>query len=37
MSEADKLWITIKQNENYEINDIGEVRNKKTKRRTRNA
>ena len=32
MSEADKLWITIKCNNNYEINKIGQVRNKKTKR-----
>ena len=32
MSKADEIWITIKHNANYEINNIGEVRNKKTKR-----
>lgn len=29
---ADEIWITIKQNENYEISNTGKVRNKKTKR-----
>ena len=32
MSKADKLWLTIKQNKNYEVSNIGEVRNKNTKR-----
>lgn len=29
---ADEIWLTIKQNENYEISNLGNVRNKKTKR-----
>lgn len=29
---ADEIWLTIKQNNNYEINNIGKVRNKKTKK-----
>lgn len=29
---SDEIWITIKQNENYEISNTGKVRNKKTKR-----
>lgn len=32
MSKADKIWLTIKHNENYEVSNMGEVRNKKTKR-----
>lgn len=32
MSKADEIWLTIKYNENYEVSNIGEVRNKKTKR-----
>ena len=36
MSKADEIWITIKHNANYEINNIGEVRNKKTKRILKN-
>lgn len=34
MSEADKIenWITIKYNKNYEVSNLGKVRNKKTKR-----
>lgn len=31
MSEADKIWITIKQNENYEVSNLGNLRNRKTK------
>ena len=26
---ADEIWLTIKQNENYEISNLGNVRNKK--------
>ena len=29
---ADEIWLTIKQNENYEVSNLGNVRNKKTKR-----
>lgn len=32
MSKADKLWLTIKQNKNYEVSNMGEIRNKKTKK-----
>lgn len=32
MSNADKLWLTVKQNKNYEVSNMGEVRNKKTKK-----
>ena len=32
MSEADKIWLTIKQNNNYEISNGGEVRNRKSKK-----
>ena len=36
MSKADEMWLTIKHNENYEVSNLGEVRNKKTKRILRN-
>ena len=29
---ADEIWLTIKQNENYEVSNFGKVRNKKTKK-----
>ena len=32
MSKADEIWLTIKQNENYEVSNFGKVRNKKTKK-----
>lgn len=34
MSEADKIekWLTIKYNSNYEVSNLGKIRNKKTKR-----
>ena len=32
MSEADKIWLTIKHNNNYEVSNAGEVRNKHTKK-----
>ena len=28
---ADEIWLTIKQNENYEISNLGNLRNRKTK------
>ena len=31
MSKADEMWLTIKYNENYEISNLGNVRNRKTK------
>lgn len=32
MSKADEIWLIIKQIENYEVSNMGKVRNKKTKR-----
>ena len=32
MSEADEIWLTIKHNNNYEVSNAGEVRNKHTKK-----
>lgn len=32
MKTADEIWLTIKQNENYEISNQGNVRNKKNKK-----
>ena len=29
---AKEIWITIKHNDNYEVSNLGDVRNKKTKR-----
>ena len=31
MSKADEMWLTIKYNENYEISNLWNVRNRKTK------
>ena len=36
MSKADKIWLTIKHNENYEVSNLGEVRNKKTLKKNKN-
>ncbi len=30
--KAKEIWLTIKHNDNYEVSNIGNVRNKKTKR-----
>lgn len=32
LETADEIWLTIKQNENYEVSNFGKVRNKKTKK-----
>jgi hypothetical protein len=32
MSEADKIWLTIERNNNYEVSNVGEIRNKNTKK-----